>query len=91
MGKITPDEARTVLRDDVVFSNAAVRQELDRYMFRAPAQATSYLDGYLRLLELRCAVEKQQGAKFQAQPFHDFIVSQGLLPPKLLREAVMEE
>ena len=91
MGKMTPDEARRVLLEDVVFSSAAARQELERYMFRAPAQATSYFYGYLRLLELRRDVERQQGAKFQAQPFHDFILSQGLLPPKLLRKAVMEE
>jgi uncharacterized protein (DUF885 family) len=31
------------------------------------------------------------GAKFDVQKFHDFILSEGLLPPDLLRKAVMED
>ena len=57
----------------------------------APAQATSYFYGYLNLLALRQEVEKALGAKFRPRPFHDFILSQGLLPPKLLRQAVLAE
>jgi len=30
------------------------------------------------------------GSKFDVQKFHDFILAQGLLPPALLRKAVME-
>jgi hypothetical protein len=30
------------------------------------------------------------GSKFNAMKFHDFILNQGLLPPDLLRKAVME-
>ena len=33
--------------------DANVRQELDRYTFRSPGQATSYFYGYSRILELR--------------------------------------
>jgi uncharacterized protein (DUF885 family) len=35
--------------------------------------------------------EKAMGAKFDVKKFHDFILSQGLLPPAVLRKAVMEE
>jgi uncharacterized protein (DUF885 family) len=31
------------------------------------------------------------GSKFDARRFHDFILSQGLLPPDLMRQAVLEE
>jgi uncharacterized protein (DUF885 family) len=31
------------------------------------------------------------GKKFDAMKFHDLILSQGLLPPDLLRKAVMEQ
>jgi uncharacterized protein (DUF885 family) len=31
------------------------------------------------------------GPSFNAQRFHDFILSQGLLPPGLLRKAVLDE
>jgi hypothetical protein len=90
-GKITPDEARRVLREDVMLSEAMTNQEVERYMFRSPAQATSYFYGYTRLRELRADVERAMGAKFDQRKFHDFVLSQGLLPPALMRKAVMAE
>ncbi len=89
MGRVTPDEARRVLLDDVVLSQAMTEQEVERYMFRAPGQATSYFYGYTRLRELRPEVERAMGSKFSAREFHDFILAQGLLPPELLKEAVL--
>ena len=41
-------------------------------------------------MELRNDVEKALGNKFNQQEFHDYILSQGLLPPNLLRKAVLE-
>ena len=91
MGRITPDEARRVLLEDVVQSRAMTEQEVERYMFRAPGQATSYFFGYTQLRELRSDVERAQGDKFNPRDFHDFILAQGLLPPELLREAVLAQ
>jgi uncharacterized protein (DUF885 family) len=91
MGRVTPDEARRVLRDDVVLSEAMTNSELERYMFRAPAQATSYFYGYTQLLSLRPQVEKAMGNRFSARDFHDFILAQGLLPPELLKDAVLKQ
>jgi len=91
MGRVTPDEARRVLREDVVLSEGMTNSEVERYMFRAPAQATSYFYGYTQLLALRPQVEKAMGAKFNARDFHDFILAQGLLPPELLKEAVLRQ
>jgi uncharacterized protein (DUF885 family) len=90
-GKVTPAEAKRVLMDDVVLSEAMANQEVERYTFRSPGQATSYFYGYTRLVELRGDVEKAQGNKFNQQQFHDYILAQGLLPPSLLRKAVMEK
>ena len=70
-------------------SEAMARQEVDRYTFRSPGQATSYFYGYTRLLQLRADVEAKMGGTFNQQAFHDFVLSQGLLPPALMREAVM--
>ena len=89
MGRVTPDEARRVLLDDVVLSQAMTEQEVERYMFRAPGQATSYFYGYTRLRELRPEVERAMGSNFSAREFHDFVLAQGLLPPELLKEAVL--
>ena len=91
LGKVTPAEATRVLTDEVVLSPAMARQEVERYTFRMPGQATSYFYGYLRLLELRAEVERKLGARFDARKFHDFLLAQGLLPPALLRRAVKEE
>jgi Bacterial protein of unknown function (DUF885) len=91
MGRVTPDEARRVLREEVVLSDAMTESEVERYMFRSPAQATSYFYGYTQLRELRPQVEQAMGAKFNAREYHDFILAQGLLPPELLKEAVMKQ
>ncbi len=90
-GKTSYEEAGRVLREDCVLSEAMTKQELDRYTFRSPGQATSYFYGYSRLMEIRTELEKKLGAKFDVKRFHDFILEQGLLPPGLLRKAVFAE
>jgi uncharacterized protein (DUF885 family) len=89
-GEISRDEAFRVLEHEVVLSHAMARQEVERYTFLAPAQATAYFCGYQRLLELRTDVERALGDAFERRAFHDFVLSQGLLPPALLRKAVMD-
>lgn len=90
-GKITPAQASELLQKDVVASKAFATEEVERFTFRSPGQAMSYFDGYSRLMEIRQAAEKALGSRFNQQRFHDFILSQGLLPPNLLRKAVMED
>jgi len=90
-GKITPEQAMKVLEDDVVCSKAFATEEVDRFTFRSPGQAVSYFDGYTRILAIRQDAEKALGPKFDVGKFHDFMLSQGLLPPALMRKAVMED
>lgn len=90
-GTVTREEATRILTREVVLSEAMALQEVERYTFRAPGQATSYFCGYQRLLELRTEVERSLGAAFHRRRYHDFLLSQGLLPPRLLRQAVREE
>jgi len=91
LGSLSVEEARYVLSEEIVLSEALVRSELERYRFRAPGQATSYLNGYLRMMELRAETELALGTSFNQLAFHDYILSLGLLPPKLIREAVQKE
>ena len=72
-----------MLTEDVVVSEAMARQETERYTFRAPGQATSYFC-YQRLMALRAEVERVLGPRFDRLRYHDFLLSQGLLPPSLL-------
>jgi uncharacterized protein (DUF885 family) len=90
-GKITREQAMKILREDVCISEALAQSELERYTFRAPGQATSYYCGYARMMELRMDTELMMGDKFDRQAYHDFLLSQGALPPDLLRKAVMEQ
>jgi len=91
LGTITKEQAMRVLREDVGVSEAMATQEVERYTFRAPGQATSYFVGYNRLLEIRTEAERALGARFDRRRFHDFVLAQGLIPPTLLRKAVEEE
>ncbi len=91
LGKVTREQAFAILKNDVVLSDAMATQEVDRYTFRSPGQAPSYFYGYTHLVALRADVQKALGAQFNQQRFHDFVLAQGLLPPDLMRAAVMEE
>jgi uncharacterized protein (DUF885 family) len=73
----------------VGLSPAFATSEVDRYTFRSPAQATAYFYGYTKLLALRKEAEARPG--FNAHAFHDRILAQGLLPPDLLRKAVLQQ
>lgn len=90
-GKIQPADAMKALTEDGVFSVPFANQEVERYTFRAPGQANSYFYGYTRLHQLRKDTEAALGPKFDQQKFHDFILAQGLLPPDLMRKAVVED
>jgi uncharacterized protein (DUF885 family) len=90
-GKLTPEQVYTVLEKDVVLSHAFAKEEVERFTYRMPGQANSYFYGYVKLLALRKDTEAALGAKFDQKKFHDFILDQGLLPPDLMRKAVMED
>jgi len=89
LGMMTREAAYRVLEDEVCLSHAMAVQEVERYTFWAPGQAPSYFVGYSRLMELRTEAELALGGKFDRRSYHDFILAQGLVPPRLLREAVM--
>ncbi len=90
-GKISVEEARRIMLEDVVMTPGSVAAELDRYTFQIPGQATAYFYGYRKLMELRGATELMLGDRFDRQAYHDFVLAQGLLPPALRAKAVREE
>jgi len=90
-GKIQPADAYRVLEQDVLQSHASAQEEVERFTYRMPGQANSYFYGFTKLLALRHEVETALGPRFDQKKYHDFILAQGLLPPDLMRQAVMDE
>ncbi len=92
LGLIEPAAAKRLLMEEVLLSEPMAQQEVDRYTFRMPGQATSYFYGYSKLEALRTKAEiALPGGRFKERAFHDFIVNQGLLPLDVLERAVLED
>ncbi|MGH8631398.1 MAG: DUF885 domain-containing protein, partial [Burkholderiales bacterium] len=91
LGLMQPADAKRFLMQEVNLSDPFATQEVDRYTFRAPGQATSCYYGYMNIRSMRLEAELALKDKFNQQAFHDFIIAQGLLPPAQLRKAIMEE
>jgi uncharacterized protein (DUF885 family) len=91
LGLIEPDAAKRILTDEVMLSEPFAQSEVNRYTFVLPGQATSYFYGYSRLQALRTRAELAMGDKFNQKAYHDFIVSQGLLPLDVLEQTVMKD
>ena len=90
LGLTDRDTAFKVLTEQVGFSKAMARQEVDRYTVKAPGQAGSYFYGYSRIMQLRAETEVALGDRFDRKAFNDFLLDQGLLPPDQLAKAVRE-
>ncbi len=91
LGQIEPAAAQAFLMQEVGLSEPMAKQEADRYSFNMPGQATAYFYGYEKQLALRGKVEIALGERFDGRSYHDFIIAQGLVPPELLEQAVMEQ
>jgi uncharacterized protein (DUF885 family) len=91
LGKITTANALKVLTEDAGFSKFFAEQEVKRYISRFPGQAPTYFYGSQQFLELRSQTEKRLGNQFNVREFNDFILSQGFLNPKLLKQILPSE
>ena len=91
LGLITPEDAKRLIMEDVVIGETWAQNEIERYTYRIPGQATAYYYGYTKLQALRTQTELALRDDFDQQAFHDFVLAQGLLPPDILKAAVMEE
>ncbi len=91
LGLITPEEAKQVILNDMAIGEDWAQNEIERYTYRIPGQATAYYYGYSKMQTLRLQTELKLADRFDQQAFHDFVLAQGLLPPHILRDAVMNE
>lgn len=91
LGQIEPEQAKRFIMEQVVLSEPMATQEVDRYTFRAPGQATAYYYGLIKLQSIRTKAELALGDRFRQRAFHDFILAQGVIPYDLLARAVESE
>ena len=91
LGLITPEEAKNLIMNDIAIGETWAQNEVERYTYRMPGQATAYYYGYGKMQSLRAQTELKLQDDFDQQAFHDFILDQGMLPPHILKDAVMNE
>lgn len=75
------------LRASTVLGEEQAAQEVDRYI-SWPAQATSYMVGYVEIARLRTEAEQRLGKRFDLQAFHDRVLENGAVPLPVLRRYV---
>ena len=91
LGMIAPEEAKALLVNDVAVGESWAQNETERYTYRMPGQATAYYYGYNKMQALRTQTELKLRDEFSQRAFHDFVLAQGMLPPDILKDAVMNE
>ena len=72
-----------------LLSQRDIAKEVERY-FNNPGQATSYMVGQLKILELRDRARTALGDRFDIRDFHAVVLENGAVPLDVLEELVDE-
>ena len=83
----TREQAIRYFLDTALLSERDVTKEVERY-FNWPGQATSYMIGQLKILELRDRARDALGPKFDIRDFHAVVLENGAVPLDVLEELV---
>ena len=70
-----------------MLSRRDATKEVERY-FNWPGQATSYMVGQLKILELRDRARKALGDRFDIRDFHAVVLENGSVPLDVLEDLV---
>jgi uncharacterized protein (DUF885 family) len=81
------ERAIQYFRDNGLLSERDAAKEVERY-FNNPGQATSYMIGQLKILELRDRARQQLGSRFDIRDFHAVVLENGALPLDVLEQLV---
>jgi uncharacterized protein (DUF885 family) len=83
----TREQAIQYFLRNALLSERDATKEVERY-FNWPGQATSYMIGRLKILELRGRAEQALGPRFDIRDFHGVVLENGSVPLDILEELV---
>lgn len=83
------DKARAVqfMRENTALTDANINAEVNRYI-SWPGQATGYMIGRLKIIELRQRAEQALGDRFDLRRFHDAVLRNGSVPLDVLEAEI---
>ncbi len=81
------EKAIKYLTDNTPNPDSDIRKAIERYIVY-PGQATAYMIGKLKIMELRAKAQKELGEKFTMGDFHDVILRSGPVPLNIMEERV---
>jgi uncharacterized protein (DUF885 family) len=83
----TREQAIQYFLQNALLSERDATKEVERY-FNWPGQATSYMIGQLKILELRERARQALGPRFNIRDFHGVVLENGSVPLDVLEELV---
>jgi uncharacterized protein (DUF885 family) len=83
----TREQAIQYFVDNALLSKRDATKEVERY-FNWPGQATSYMIGQLKILELRDKARQALGDRFDIRDFHAVVLENGAVPLDVLEQLV---
>ncbi|MGI8942661.1 MAG: DUF885 domain-containing protein [Qipengyuania sp.] len=81
------EQAIQYLKDNTPNPQGDIRKAIERYIVY-PGQATAYMIGKLKIMELRARARERLGEDFDICEFHDVILTSGPVPLSIMEEDV---
>lgn len=85
--KWSREEAIQYLKDNTPNPEGDIVKAIERYI-TTPGQATAYMIGKLKIMELRSRAQTELGDAFDYRGFHDTVLTSGPVPLSILEENV---
>ena len=81
------EEAIAYLTENTPNPDGDIRKAIERYIVM-PGQATAYMIGKLKIMELRERAQAELGQEYDIREFHDVILTSGPVPLSIMEENV---